>query len=192
MDEEKNATIEGTGLGLAITKKLLELMDGQITVQSKYGEGTKFTVILDQSVVHNPTITEDIASGEINNNVTFEGKRILVIDDNKMNLKVATRLLKSYNVITDLVESGQECIDKIKDGVHYDLLLLDDMMPQMTGIETLKKLKEIKDFNIPTIAFTANAITGVKEKYLEEGFDDYLSKPIQKTELTEILQKFFN
>ncbi|MDD4282720.1 MAG: ATP-binding protein [Bacilli bacterium] len=192
LDEDKNATIEGTGLGLAITKKLLDLMNGQITVQSKYGEGSKFTVIIDQKIVHNPTITNVVNNPKIENDITFEGKRILVVDDNKINLKVAIRLLRSYKVIVDLVESGQECIDKVVEGVKYDLILLDDMMPKISGIETLKKLKKIEGFNIPTIAFTANAITGVKEKYLEEGFDDYLSKPMQKSELTEILQKFIN
>ena len=99
-----------------------------------------------------------------------------------------------YKPRQDVVEaiSGQECIDKIKNGQQYDLILLDDMMPKMSGTETLKQLKKNNGFSIPTVAFTANAITGMREKYIAEGFDDYLSKPIQKEELNIILKKFLN
>ncbi|MDD3392706.1 MAG: ATP-binding protein [Bacilli bacterium] len=191
LDEERNTTIEGTGLGLAITKRLLELMDGQITVQSKYGEGSKFTVMIDQKIVDNPTIMiED--NKEIINNITFEGKKILIVDDNKINLKVAARLLQSYKLEIDQCLSGDECLEKINNGNKYDLILLDDMMPKMSGVKTLKKLKEMEGFNIPTIAFTANAIAGMKEKYLNDGFDDYLSKPIQKNEVSEVFKKFLD
>lgn len=188
-DLEKNITIEGTGLGLAITKKLVELMNGKIVVDSIYGEGSKFTVAIDQRIVENPTI---VLEEEKNDNIDFDitGKRILIVDDNKINLKVATRLLKDYNATIDEALSGFECIDKINNGESYDLILLDDMMPKMSGVETLHKLKEIEGFNIPTVALTANAISGMKEKYLSEGFDDYLSKPIDKTELANVLIKF--
>jgi len=99
-----------------------------------------------------------------------------------------------YKPRQDVVEaiSGQECIDKIKNGQQYDLILLDDMMPKLSGTETLKQLKKNNGFSIPTVAFTANAITGMREKYIAEGFDDYLSKPIQKEELNIILKKFLN
>ena len=188
---EKEITIEGTGLGLAITKKLVDLMNGQIIVHSVYGEGSKFTVAIDQKIVKNPTIItkeNDIADSQKKFDVA--GKKLLIVDDNLINLKVASRLLKEYQVEIDQATSGQECIDKIKNGQKYDLILLDDMMPKMSGVETLKKLKQIEGFSIPTIAFTANAITGMKEKYLNEGFNDYLSKPIQKEELSVILRKF--
>lgn len=188
---EKESTIEGTGLGLAITKKLVDLMNGQIIVHSVYGEGSKFTVAIDQKIVKNPTIItkeNDIADSQKKFDVA--GKKLLIVDDNLINLKVASRLLKEYQVEIDQATSGQECIDKIKNGQKYDLILLDDMMPKMSGVETLKKLKQIEGFSIPTIAFTANAITGMKEKYLNEGFNDYLSKPIQKEELSVILRKF--
>ncbi len=188
---EKNITIEGTGLGLAITKKLVDLMNGKIVAQSSYGEGSKFTVALDQRVVKNPTIKEE-KDPSTNKKIDFKDKKVLVVDDNKINLKVATRLLKTYGLEIELVESGYECIENIKNGKKYDLILLDDMMPKLSGVETLKKLKEIEGFKIPTIAFTANALTGERERYLEEGFDDYISKPIQKNELTNILIKFLN
>ena len=95
-----------------------------------------------------------------------------------------------YNVIIETANSGFECIDKINDGNHYDLVLLDDMMPKMSGVETLKRLKENNTYNIPTVALTANAISGMKEKYLSEGFSDYLSKPIEKNELDRVINKF--
>ena len=186
-DLEKNITIEGTGLGLAITKRLVELMKGKIVVQSIYGKGSKFIVAIDQKVVDTKVVKEDTPLKE---NINIEGKRILIVDDNKMNLKVASLVLKKYNVQIDTAISGQECLDKIMQGEKYDLILLDDMMPQMSGSETFVKLKEIPSFSIPTIALTANAISGMKEKYLEAGFDDYLAKPIDKIELHRVLQRF--
>lgn len=190
LDLEKNITIEGTGLGLAITKKLVELMNGSIVVQSEYGNGSKFTVAIDQRIVEGKEINDvDMVSGEIE---LFDAsnKKVLVVDDNKINLKVAVRSLQNYKVQVDQAISGQECIDKIKQGEKYDLILLDDMMPKMSGVETLKELKKMDGFQIPTIAFTANAISGMKEKYLNDGFDDYLSKPIDKLELNHLLVKY--
>ena len=129
---------------------------------------------------------------EKNNNYTiqddsFKGKKILVVDDNKLNLKVATRMLEKYDIDVYLCESGQECIDKINSGDKYDLILMDDMMPKLSGSEVLKKLKENKDFKTPVVMLTANAITGMKEKYLSKGFDDYLAKPIDQLELVRVL-----
>lgn len=158
-DLEKNITIEGTGLGLAITKKLVDLMNGKIVVQSTYGEGSRFTVAIDQKIVKTPTITiKDQNEQKEVKAFDVSGKRILVVDDNKLNLKVATRLLKEYNVEIETIDSGFECIEKIKAGQTYDLILMDDMMPKMTGTETIAKLKQIEGYNIPTIALTANAI----------------------------------
>ncbi len=191
MGIEGRTTIEGTGLGLAITKKLIELMNGKIVVQSVYGEGSKFTVAIDQKIVLKPSIEliNDKRTKNIND-FDISNKKILVVDDNKLNLKVATRILKNYNVVVDTVLSGQECLDEIESGNKYDLILLDDMMPKMSGGETLKKLKLMNDFDTPVVVFTANAITGMKEKYLQEGFSGYLSKPVQKSDLNEILKEF--
>ncbi len=189
-DLEKNITIEGTGLGLAITKKLVELMNGKIVVSSVYGKGSKFTVAIDQKIVENPTIEVEDESNHILVKFDASDKRVLVIDDNKVNLKVAARLLRDYNVNLDQALSGFECLDKINNNEKYDLILMDDMMPKMTGTETMQKLKEIDNFSIPTVALTANAISGMKEKYLKAGFDDYLSKPIDKVELNKILIKY--
>ncbi len=192
-DLEQNITIEGTGLGLAITKKLIDLMQGKIVVQSVYGKGSKFIIAIDQKVVKTPTIKieEKKTVSEITKK-DFTGKKILVVDDNKMNLKVATRLLQDYQVEIETIDNGFECIEKIKNQEHFDLILMDDMMPKMTGSETLQKLKEIEGYHIPTIALTANAISGMKEKYISAGFDDYLSKPIDKLELNRVINEILN
>ncbi len=191
MDVEKFNSIEGTGLGLAITKKLVELMNGNIVVQSEYGTGSTFTVAVDQKMVDNKeyinldnTIKLDLK------NLNFHDKRVLVVDDNKINLKVAVRLLTNYGVYIDEVDSGQKCLDKITNGEKYDLILLDDMMPKMSGVETLKKLRKIEEFKTPVVALTANAIAGMKEKYLTDGFDDYIPKPIDRKELNRIVVKY--
>lgn len=190
-DLDKNITIEGTGLGLAITKKLVELMGGRIVVQSVYGKGSKFTIAIDQKII--ATEVEESDEEQIEEKeIDVSGKKVLIVDDNKINLKVASRLLQNYKVITEEVDSGFSCIDKITAGEKYDIILMDDMMPKMSGVETLKKLKEIDGFNIPVIALTANAIAGMKEKYISEGFTDYLAKPIDKGELNNIISKYLN
>lgn len=191
LDLEDNVTIEGTGLGLAITKKLVDLMHGKIVVQSVFGKGSKFTVSIDQRIVENPTIKVD-AEKITNKEIIVNNKKVLLVDDNKINLKVAERLLESYGIKTESVESGFACLDKIKAGEKYDLIMLDDMMPKMSGVETLKKLKEIKGFDTKVIALTANALTGMREKYLNDGFNDYLAKPINKEELNKIINKYLN
>ncbi len=188
---ERESTIEGTGLGLAITKKLVELMSGRILVQSEYGKGSKFTVAIDQKIVKGKQLEDlsktqkiDIAS------IHAQDKKVLIVDDNTLNLKVAERLLKKYNLEVICANSGDECLNKINSGEHFDLILLDDMMPKLSGIETLKLLKSKEGFSIPVVALTANAISGMKEKYLAEGFDDYLAKPIELPELNRVVKKY--
>lgn len=189
-DEERNITIEGTGLGLAITKKLVELMHGEMVVQSIYGKGSKFTVCIDQKIVDITPKEVVIPKEEVSVKRNYKGKRILVVDDNKLNLKVAERLLKDYSVFVDETSSGADAIKRVEMGIPYNLILMDDMMPEMSGSETLLKLKEKEDFKIKTVVLTANAIAGMKEKYLSIGFDDYLSKPIQRNELERVLDKY--
>lgn len=192
-DLEQNITIEGTGLGLAISKKLIDLMNGNIIVQSIYGKGSKFTVGIDQRIVNKKLSDIEIETKKVDISIKdFSDKKILIVDDNKINVKVAERLLKDYNLIVESVYSGFECLDKVKGDNTYDLILLDDMMPKMSGTETLQELKKIDGFGTPCVALTANAISGMREKYLSSGFDDYLSKPIDKNELSNILNKFLN
>lgn len=190
LDLEKNITIEGTGQGLAITKKLVELMNGTIVVQSIYGKGSKFTIAIDQRVVNKEVVVEKREEKKVSE-VHAEGRKVLIVDDNKINLKVASRLLENYKLDITTVESGALCIDKVNSDT-YDLILMDDMMPNMSGVETLHKLKEIDGFATPVVALTANAVTGMKEKYLNDGFDDYLAKPINRDELNNIVAKYLN
>ena len=192
LDLKDNITIEGTGLGLAITKKLVDMMNGKIVVQSVFGKGSKFTVSIDQRIVKNPTIKVE-AIDTTHEHIEVKNKTVLVVDDNKINLKVAERLLQTYGVIVECVESGFICIDNLKSGKKYDLILMDDMMPRMSGVETLQKIKvEIPEFDIPVIALTANALTGMREKYLADGFNDYLAKPINKDELNRVINEYLN
>lgn len=178
LDVEKNATIEGTGLGLAITKKLVELLNGTINVESEYGEGTKFNVIIPQRIGNNTSKDEQVIT---NNIIDYSDKKILIVDDNKLNIKVAKRNIEDLNFKEiDECYNGLECLEKIKNGKKYDIILMDIMMPTMDGEQVLKELKNIKDFDTPVIALTADAIAGSDEKYKNEGFVDYVSKPFNK------------
>ena len=208
LDIEKNTTAEGTGLGLAITKSLIEMMGGKINVESRFGQGSIFMVNIPQKISKiSALMTEkeimDTASNlfgrKENNlqeetNISFEkykGKKILVVDDNKLNIKVARRALQNFEFEIDEAEDGQVCLDKINAGNEYDLILMDIMMPNMSGEETIKKLKENKNFNTPVIALTADALSGAKEKYMQEGFADYIAKPFSRDQIKEKLDKIF-
>ncbi len=186
-DLEKNATIEGTGLGLAITKKLIELMNGKVVVKSVYGEGSSFIVAIDQKIV----VEEAIEELTIEEKIEFNNQKILIVDDNKINLKVVERLLRGEKVILETIDNGFSCLEKIQNGEKFDLILMDDMMPKMSGVETMKKLHQLEGFNTPIIVLTANALAGMKKKYLEDGFDDYLPKPIEKDLLKKTIKKNF-
>ena len=187
LDEDKNTTTEGTGLGLAITKRLVEMMGGKIVVQSEYGEGSTFTIYLTQEIRNSLYKKEEVIENKV---VKFDNKNVLVVDDNKLNLKVITKILKEYNLNITCIDNGFECINKIENKEKYDLILLDIMMPKIGGVETLRRLKEIYNFNIPVIALTADALQGKQNKYLEVGFNAYLSKPIDKIELNKVLCKY--
>ena len=165
-------------------------MDGKIDVQSKENEGTTFTITIDQK---NTSEIETVKEKKSLKTFSAEGKRILLVDDNKLNVKVATKLLESYKVDITEANSGKECLDILEKDNNYDLILMDDLMPNMSGTETLeilKKIERIEGYKIPVVVLTANAVHGMKEKYINKGFDDYLAKPIDKYELNRVLNKY--
>lgn len=202
LDIEKNSTTEGTGLGLAITKQLVDMMGGNINVQSQFGQGSIFVVQLPQKInklskpINRQTTVTSLSNKNqetitpVNSN--YFGKKILIVDDNQLNIKVARRALQDFKFKIDACYDGQQCLDKIINGNEYDLILMDIMMPNMSGETALSKLKEKQDFKIPTIALTADAVAGSREKYISEGFVDYISKPFTRDQIKEKLDLVFN
>jgi CheY-like chemotaxis protein len=187
-----NSNSSGYGLGLIISKQLLDLMEGEIDVSSIYGEGSTFIVTIDQKIATDNNLVINTKERKVKP-ISLMGKRILVVDDNKLNIKVATKLLSPYKVEIKDAYSGQECLDILDKDNDFDLILMDDMMPHMSGTETLdilKKIERIEGYSIPVVVLTANAVTGMKNKYLASGFDDYLAKPIDRGELDRVLRKF--
>ncbi len=191
---------DASGLELSITKSLVELLGGRIIVQTAQGAGTKFVVYLNQEIAAVQQLPEEITEEtedveeiiDDSSVLDLTGKKILVVDDNNLNLKVAVNFIKEYGAEIDTCTSGNECVSKINDGNIYDIIFMDDMMPKVSGTETLHILQQIPSFNQKVIVLTANSIEGVRDKYLEAGFEDYLSKPIIKMELERILRKHLN
>ena len=206
LDVEKNSTTEGTGLGLAITKALVDMMGGKINVQSTFGQGSMFVVQIpqkisqmvnpDQTIQINTAPIQQAAQQTVKEEIVvpkgFNNKKVLIVDDNKLNIKVARRALQDFNFEIDECYDGMECLDKVVNGDEYDLILMDIMMPNMSGETALAKLKENPNYKIPTIALTADAIAGAKEKYLSEGFIDYIAKPFSKEQIKEKLDLVFD
>ena len=199
LELSKNRYIQGTGLGLNIAKQLVASMGGTIDVQSEYGEGSCFTVEIPQQIVDDTPLSEKNVIPEEPKAPSEEKKRlyapdakVLVVDDNKMNLKVMQALMKNTAIQLDMAGGGNECLQMTKNK-KYDLILMDHMMPEPDGIQTLHMLRENKDnVNCDTkvIVLTANAIEGMREEYLKEGFEDYLSKPVEVLRLEEMLEKY--
>ncbi|RKM62186.1 EAL domain-containing protein [Butyrivibrio sp. CB08] len=200
LDIDKNKTVEGSGLGLAITSSLLELMGGTIGVHSEYGKGSVFKMTLPQKIVNDAPIGDfkTRLQESLKERKTYKEKftapkaTALVVDDTPMNHVVIRELLKHTLLKIESARSGLECLEK-QHGKKYDIILLDYRMPGMDGIETLSAMKKDVDspnYETPVIVLTANAISGARENFLREGFDDYLSKPIESDKLEETLIKY--
>lgn len=194
-DEQKNRYIEGTGLGVAITRQLLDLMGSKLEVDSTYGVGSNFYFTLKQRVVDETAlgaIEEKVEAGKPKRKNSFTAKdaNILAVDDTRTNLRVLQGLLKPYEMKVEVASSGAECINMCKEK-HYDVILMDHMMPEMDGIETLSILRKDKlvTDNTKVIALTANAISGAEEMYISNGFDGYLTKPIDIAALDSCMEK---
>ena len=196
MDSKKiqsvlNGDEEDKGLGLKVSQYLLNLMNGNMEIDSSLDKGTCVTVTLDQPIV---SFEDKSKKGKQKiEPISLEGKRVLLVDDNELNLKVASRLLLPYHIETITVTSGQECLDLLDKDKKFDLILMDDMMPNMSGkdtLEILRKLERVDGYFIPVVVLTANATLGEKDKYLSIGFDDYLAKPIEREELDRVIKKY--
>ena len=176
------------------------MMGGKINVQSQFGKGSLFMIQLPQKISKLVDPDKLMDGGKVvhlntdffgEKEVSYNNRRVLIVDDNKLNIKVAKKALADFNFELDECYDGQECLDKIASGSKYDLILMDIMMPNMSGETALEKLKENPNFNTPVIALTADAIAGAKEKYLEEGFVDYIAKPFSRDQIKEKLDKIF-
>lgn len=198
IDLDRNRNIEGTGLGLNLTKKLVEMMDGRVLVKSVYGSGSVFEVHVPQPVIGDAVIGNFMERHKefisFNSGVKkFKAKnaRLLVVDDVSMNLKVVCGLLKETEIKVDTATNGEDALALVEEN-HYDLILLDHMMPVMDGIETLQCMKDIKSFDIkktPVVMLTANAVVGAKDAYIQAGFTDYITKPIREEVLFTTVKK---
>lgn len=196
IEEKRNRNIEGTGLGINITTQLLLLMGSRLQVESEYGKGSRFYFTLEQEIV------DDKPVGDLEERIrqqkteydymavfTAPEAQILVVDDNAINLKVFISLLKNTKVNVDIANGGRACLDMVS-RKHYDLIFLDHMMPDLDGIETLHEMKKMADNqckDAPVVALTANVISGAKEMYLAEGFDAFLSKPVNPEKLEQMI-----
>ncbi|MEE3351637.1 MAG: ATP-binding protein [Saccharofermentanaceae bacterium] len=200
LEMEHNSTVEGTGLGLSITRRLLDMMDGTIDVQSEYGKGSTFTVKIPQKIVSDDPVGDFqtrfeatmMAAGPYRETFRAPGARILIVDDTKINLTVAVNLLKKTKMKIDTTTSGMQAIE-MADETKYDLILMDQRMPEMDGTETLHSIRASEtgaSREVPVICLTADAVMGARERYLAEGFSDYLTKPINSTALEKMLMKY--
>ena len=200
LDMEASRSEEGTGLGLAVTNRLVELMGGKLTVKSEYGKGSVFSFAIPQKIVSKEPLGnfQEQYDRSVKSSISYKEKfiaplgKILVVDDNAMNLAVAQDLLRKTKLQIDVASSGEECLEMVKRKA-YHLIFMDHMMPVMDGVETLhavRALEENPSKDIPIIALTANAVVGAKEFYLKAGFEDYLSKPIEPEKLEDMLIKY--
>lgn len=199
LEEHKNRNIEGTGLGLSLTKRLVDMMHGEVQVESQYGEGSTFTAIIPQKVICEDGIGDmkqifenyELSVGAMMPVPQFAGVHILVVDDMEINRIVAKEMLLQTGAIVDVAGSGEEGLTLMKEQ-HYDLIFMDQMMPDMDGIATFEEMKRMNHQNktTPVIAMTANAVKGAKEMYLQHGFADYISKPIFEEKMWKILERF--
>lgn len=201
VDESRNRNIEGTGLGLSITMRLLNLMGSRLEVKSTYGEGSDFYFYLEQKQLDDEVIGDDVLKYYENekgkNSISTEqfyapDAKILVVDDNEMNIKVFLGLLKNHGMQIDTAMSGKECLALIEKNA-YHIIFMDHQMPEMDGVETLRRIRELKtnrSKDAVIIILTANAVSGAREMFLQEGFRDYLSKPIIAVQLEKMIQKY--
>lgn len=206
VDRRKNCQVEGSGLGLSIVRSFVDMMDGVISYESEYGKGTRFIVDIwqelgsDESACGLDLQEADTASERENGqadteppkDIVINSGHVLIVDDNTLNLDVASGIMELMGMSTRTAISGAECLELLENGERPDIIFMDHMMPDMDGLETMKRIRESEGSKarLPVVLLTANAVAGVKEQMIEEGFDDFLSKPIEIDELRRILIRF--
>lgn len=196
IDEKQNRNIEGTGLGLNITNELLEMMGSKLTVESEFGKGSRFSFTIWQDIIDDTPVgkyetNENKKNKKYETSFTAPDSKILVVDDNRVNQRIVQKLLEKTRIQISSADSGRECLELAADN-KYDLILMDYMMPEMDGVDTLKSLRGMggPNFDTPVIVLTANALVGARDEYIEAGFNDYLSKPINSEELEATVKKY--
>ena len=187
--------IDSVTLGLIIAKRLVNILDGKFEFKNEIGKGTKYFVKIKQQVISDTKIGDiflnDKKTSTLNDILDLSNYHVLIVDDNDINIKLASRLLSQYKLKISTAKSGNMCLDLVKNN-KYDMIFLDHMMPEMDGITTMRLLKASGYTIPPVIALTANSYDGIREKYISEGFSDYLSKPINFKDLNKIITKFFS
>ena len=196
LEEAVSNEIEGTGLGLAIVKQYVDLMEGKIWFDSVYGAGTNFYLEIPQNITNMANTLNDFKLSEIEEEklsiLDCSKYKILIVEDDNLNLRVNKRLFERYKFNIETCSSGKDCIYKYKNGEKYDMIFIDHEMPEMTGIEVMKIIRKLKDYEAPPlVALTANSFADSKEMYIKEGFDEYISKPIDVIELNSLVNKYF-
>ena len=188
-------TVDSTTLGFIVAKRLVSMLGGKVDFLNETGKGTKYFIHLSQKIINEDKIgnifennSKDVPENRI---LDLTGKKILIVDDNLVNLKLTSRLLEGYKATIETARSGNECIEMVKN-TKYDLIFLDHMMPEMDGVATLNVIKTAGSALPPVIALTANSYSGIREKYLEEGFNDYLAKPINYKDLNKLIHRYFD
>ena len=200
LEMDRNSTVEGTGLGLVITQRLLDMMDGKIEVDSVYGKGSTFTVTIPQKVVSGEPIGDlgsktkerETEAEEYRESFSAPDARVLIVDDTKINILVVVNLMKDTMIRFDAAYSGAEAVEMAKEN-KYDVILMDQRMPGMDGTQALHAIRDTSDGaskDVPVICLTADAVVGAREKYLAEGFSEYITKPVDSYALERMLQKF--
>lgn len=200
VDKTVNYGKEGTGLGLAIVKGFVQMMNGEVSVESEYGKGSAFTVVIQQKILDASamdkiyTNSNEVSEDYGMTDMKLENVRVLIVDDNMMNLKMAKRSMEHYGMTVDIAGSGKLAVDMCRQ-THYRIVFMDQMMPVMDGVEAMKEIRKLDDYyavggEAKIVILTANTMSGMRTQMMQEGFDEFLGKPINFKQLERLLKRY--